>query len=125
MDATQKPRALIVEDEIMVAMHIEDLLTELGCEVVLLATSLDQALFSASEAEIDFAVLDINLGGRASFPVAAVLRERGIPFLFASGYGSKGVEDGYKDEIRVQKPFRERDLAEAIARLGPARGATS
>ena len=116
----ERRRALVVEDEIMVAMHIEDLLIDLGVDVVLLATEFEQAIFSATQAEIDFAVLDINLGGHASFPVAAILRGRGIPFLFASGYGSKGVIEDYKDEIRLQKPFRERDLARALARLGPA-----
>ncbi len=112
-------RALIVEDEVMVAMYVEDLLTELGYEVAALATSLDQALPLAREGEFDFAVLDINLAGPVSFPVADVLRERGIPFLFASGYSSKGLNDEYRNAIRIQKPFLSRDLAHAIARIGP------
>jgi CheY-like chemotaxis protein len=111
-------RALIVEDEIMVAMYVEDLLTELGYEVAGLATGLDQALPLAREGEFDFAVLDINLAGKTSFPVADVLRERGIPFLFASGYSSKGLNDEYRNAIRIQKPFLSRDLAHAIARIG-------
>ncbi len=110
-------RALVVEDEIMVAMYVEDLLTELGFEVAGLATGLEQALPLAREGAFDFAVLDINLAGQLSFPVADVLRERGIPFLFASGYGSKGVSDAYRDAIRIQKPFISRDLADAIARI--------
>jgi DNA-binding response OmpR family regulator len=110
-------RALVVEDEIMVAMYVEDLLTELGFEVAGLATGLDQALPLAREGCFDFAVLDINLAGQSSFPVADVLRARGIPFLFASGYSSKGLSDGYRDAIRIQKPFLSRDLAEAIARI--------
>jgi hypothetical protein len=52
-----------------------------------------------------------------SFPIADVLRERGIPFLFASGYGSKGVSEDYKDAIRIQKPFVSRDLAHAITKI--------
>ncbi len=110
-------RALVVEDEIMVAMYVEDLLTELGFEVAGLATGLDQALPLAREGEFDFAVLDINLAGQVSFPIADVLRERGIPFLFASGYGSKGVTEGYRDAIRIQKPFLSRDLAQAISKI--------
>ncbi len=110
-------RALVVEDEIMVAMYVEDLLTELGFEVAGLATAFEQALPLAREGEFDFAVLDINLAGQVSFPIADVLRERGIPFLFASGYGSKGVSEDYKDAIRIQKPFASRDLAHAIARI--------
>ena len=110
-------RALVVEDEIMVAMYVEDLLTDLGYEVAALATGLDQALPLAREGMFDFAVLDINLAGRLSFPIAEVLRERGIPFLFASGYGSKGVSDEFRNAIRIQKPFRSRDLAQAIAQI--------
>ena len=108
---------LVVEDEVMVAMYVEDLLGELGYDSVVVATGLDQALSLAHEAAFDFAVLDINLNGRLSFPVADVLRARGIPFLFASGYGSKGVNDNYRDAVRIQKPFRSHDLARAIDRL--------
>ncbi len=110
-------RALVVEDEVMVAMYVEDLLTELGFEVIGIATGLDQAIPLAREAEFDFAVLDINLAGEMSFPVADVLRERGIPFLFASGYGSKGLIDDYSTATRIQKPFRSGDLAQAIERI--------
>ena len=116
---TEEPlrRALVVEDEGMVAMYVEELLSELGYDTVAVATGLDQALAMAREETFDFAVLDINLDGRLSFPVADVLRARGIPFLFASGYGSRGVNDNYKDAVRIQKPFRSRDLAQAIDRL--------
>ncbi len=115
----QLRRVLVVEDEVMVAMYVEDLLTELGFEVVAMATGLDQALPLARGAEFDFAVLDINLAGEASFPVADVLRERGIPFLFASGYGSKGLIEAYRTATRIQKPFLSQDLARAIERMVP------
>jgi CheY-like chemotaxis protein len=115
-------RALVVEDEILVAMYVEDLLTDLGFEVVAVATELEQALPLARDKAFDVAVLDINLNGKLSFPVAEVLRERRIPFLFASGYGSRGLIEAYKDAVRIQKPFRSRDLALAIERAtGPAR----
>ena len=110
-------RALVVEDEMMVAMYVEDLLTDLGYEVAGVATNLDQALPLAREGAFDFAVLDINLAGQLSFPAADVLRQRGIPFLFASGYGSKGLIEDYRTAIRIQKPFRSQDLARAISRL--------
>lgn len=116
-EAAELKRALVVEDEVMVAMYVEDLLTELGFEVAGFATGLEQALPLAREGVFDFAVLDINLAGQLSFPIADVLRERGIPFLFASGYGSKGVSEAYRDAIRIQKPFVGRDLADAIARI--------
>jgi CheY-like chemotaxis protein len=117
MTAPERRRALVVEDEVMVAMYMEELLSELGYDTVGVATGLDQALALAREATFDFAVLDINLDGRLSFPVADVLCERGIPFLFASGYGSRGLNDNYRDAVRIRKPFRSRDLAEAIGRL--------
>jgi DNA-binding response OmpR family regulator len=113
-------RALVVEDEILVAMYVEELLTELGYEVVAIATELEQALPVASAETLHVAVLDINLNGKLSFPVADVLRARGIPFLFASGYGSKGLADGYKGAVHIQKPFRIQDLAAAMALAGAA-----
>ena len=110
-------RALVVEDEIMVAMYVEDLLTDLGYEVAGMATALDEALCLARDGEFDFAVLDINLAGQLSFPIADELRRRGIPFLFASGYGSKVRSDAHAEAVRIQKPFIGRDLARAIARI--------
>src|SRR5215207_5695703 len=101
----------------MVAMYVEHLLTDLGYEVAAIATGFDQALPLARDGSFDFAVLDINLAGRLSFPLADVLWERGIPFLFASGYGSKGVSDDYRNAVRLQKPFASRDLAQAISNL--------
>jgi len=115
--STKLCRALVVEDEVMVAMYVEELLADLGYDTVAVATGLDQALSLARDGTFDFAVLDINLNGCLSFPVADLLRARGIPFLFASGYGSRGVNDNYKDAVRIQKPFRRRDLAQAIDRL--------
>jgi DNA-binding response OmpR family regulator len=122
-EGTDRPRrALVVEDEILVAMYVEDLLTDLGFDVVAVATELEQALPLARDKAFEVAVLDINLNGKLSFPVAEVLRERRIPFLFASGYGSRGLIEAYKDAVRIQKPFRSRDLALAIERAtGPAR----
>ena len=113
-------RALVVEDEIMVAMYVEDLLTELGYEVAGIATNLDQALPLVQKGDFDFAVLDINLAGQVSFPAAEVLKQRGIPFLFASGYGSRGVGEDFRTAVRIQKPFRGGDLAQAIAKIGAA-----
>jgi CheY-like chemotaxis protein len=113
-------RVLLVEDEVMVAMYIEDVLGDLGCRVVCAATNLDQALTLARARAVDFAVLDINLGGDMSFPVADVLRERKIPFLFVSGYSSAGLLDEYRNEVRLRKPFRVHELANAIERLRPA-----
>ena len=91
-------RVLIVEDEVLLAMYLEDLLTELGHEVVGQATRIDEAMELARESDIDFAFLDINVVGTKSFPIADILRQRGIPFAFATGYGAEGFVDGYRDQ---------------------------
>jgi CheY-like chemotaxis protein len=73
-------RALLVEDEVLVAMYVEDALSELGYAVTAVASNLAEALALAREDQFDFAVLDINLNGEKSFPVAELLRKRQIPF---------------------------------------------
>lgn len=112
-------RILIVEDEFLVALHLEDLLTAMGHQVVGPARRVTEALDLARASEIDFAVLDINLAGSRSFPVADVLRARGIPFVFATGYGTDGLIDGYRHETALRKPYAAGELADAIARAIP------
>ena len=73
-------RVLVVEDEMMVSMLIEDMLSDLGCTVVGPASRLDEAIELANRAELDCAVLDVNLGGQPIFPLADLLREKGAPF---------------------------------------------
>ncbi|THD64486.1 MAG: response regulator [Phenylobacterium sp.] len=100
-----------------IALLIEDMLTDLGHEVVGLAMRLPQALELASEASIDLAILDVNLDGRMSFPVADLLSARGVPFVFATGYGSAGIDEHYRGRAPVvRKPFRLQDLQAAIDR---------
>jgi hypothetical protein len=62
-------------------------------------------------------VLDLNLGGCPTFPVADALKARGVPYIFASGYGAAGLIDGYLDEPILQKPFRQADLEKALSGL--------
>ncbi|HEY0149376.1 MAG TPA: response regulator [Allosphingosinicella sp.] len=111
----ERLRVLIVEDEMLVAMNIEDMLLALGHEVAGLASRLSPALALAGEAEIDAAVLDVNLAGERSFPVADVLEGRGIPYLFATGYGLGGIEERYRGRVVLQKPFRLADLGAALS----------
>ena len=106
----------------LVAMNIEDMLLDLGHDVAGLASRLEPALSLAREADFDLAMLDVNLAGEQSFPVAQVLVERGIPFLFATGYGVKGIIEQYRAYPVLQKPFRTRDLAEALAGIAPPAG---
>ena len=110
-------RVLVVEDEMMVAMLIEDMLSDLGCVVIGPAARLDEALDLARAGEFDCAVLDVNVGGQPIFPVADLLRERGKPFAFATGYGDAGLRDADKGTSVLQKPFREGDLARVLGGL--------
>ncbi|MBC7283277.1 response regulator [Hoeflea sp.] len=119
MTGKTSKRILIVEDEVLLAMHLEDMLSELGHEVVGQATRIDEALELVRETDIDFAILDINVAGTQSFPVADILRQRGIPFTFATGYGVEGLMDGYRDCPVLQKPYAQEDLARSIAQGDP------
>jgi CheY-like chemotaxis protein len=110
-------KVLVVEDEALVSMLVEDMLGDLGCVVVGPAAELDEALKLASTADLDAALLDVNLGGRPIFPVADVLRARGIPFAFASGYGEAGLSEDYRGAPVLQKPFREADLRRILEGL--------
>ncbi|MFN4271357.1 MAG: response regulator [Aliihoeflea sp.] len=110
-------RVLIVEDEVLLAMHLEDLLNDLGHEVVGQATRIDLAMELARQGVIDFAILDINVAGAKSFPVADILLQRGIPFAFATGYGAEGLMDGYRDCPALQKPYAQGDLEQTIAQI--------
>ena len=110
-------RILLVEDEMLVAMNMEDMLLDLGHELAGVASRLAPALELAREAAFDAAILDVNLAGERSFPVAALLAGRGIPFLFATGYGIGGVDPEWRDRPVLQKPFRQNELAAAIAAL--------
>lgn len=111
-------RVLVVEDEVIVGMLVEDMLRELGFEVVALSTHLDQAVRLARGSDIDFAVLDLNLNGQLSYPVAHALRLRGLPFIFATGYGAKILVPPYNSTPTLQKPFHLDDLRRTLAEAG-------
>ena len=108
-------RVLIVEDEPLLAMNLEHMLTDVGHLVVATATRINKALPLAECSEIDPAILDINLAGSNTFQVAAILRKRGIPFIFTSGYGRDGLVDGYRGAYLLTKPFGPSELEHMIA----------
>jgi CheY-like chemotaxis protein len=116
-EADMRLRILVVEDEMTIALLIEDMLSELGHDVVDLAMRLPQAVELARKTEFDLAILDVNLDGRKSFPVADILLERGIPFAFATGYGAAGIEPAYAGRPVLTKPFLLDDLKATIDRL--------
>jgi DNA-binding response OmpR family regulator len=111
----RKHRILVVEDEAMISMLIEDMVVDCGAEIVGPVARFDDALALAREAEFGVAVLDLNLNGTLSYPVAEVIRERGIPVIFATGYGADGVLDRFSDCPTLQKPFSQQDFSEAVA----------
>ena len=107
-------RVLVVEDEMLVAMMLEEILLKLGCEVVGAAARVTQALAALDGEPVDLAVLDVNLGGEKVFPVAEALAGRGIPFLFSTGYGTSGLRDGLSSRTTLQKPVDEAVLEQMI-----------
>jgi CheY-like chemotaxis protein len=107
-------RVLVVEDELMIRMLLEGMLTDLGHTVAAEAGSIEEALVLAREAEFDVAVLDVNLNNQPITPVAEALLKRGVPFVFASGYGQRGVPEPYRQNPTLQKPFQVEALAQAI-----------
>ena len=117
-DRTAK-RILIVEDEFLVALYLEDVLTDMGHQVVGPCTRIQAAIALAREGNIDFAIIDINVAGTPSFPVADILRQRGIPFVFASGYGLEGLVDGYRNETTLKKFYNLDELRGALVRVLP------
>lgn len=116
-DTTAGLRVFVAEDEALVSMLVEDMLSDIGCTVIGPASNLDEALALAGDKTIgiDVALLDVNLAGKPVFPVADLLRDRGVPYIFASGYGEAGVSDDHRGAPVLQKPFRESDLARVLA----------
>ena len=107
--STGKPRVLIVEDEIIVALFLEDILAEFGYEVAGVVGHLDEAM--AREPDYGLAVLDVHLNGRPVFDFADTLAARGIAFVFATGYGERGIPERHRGRPVLQKPFQPlRDL---------------
>jgi len=107
-------KVFVVEDEAMIRMMVADMLDELGHTIAAEAGTLDQALQLAQSAEFDLAILDVNLNGKVITPVAELIRARGRPIIFATGYGSEGVPEEFRGLPALQKPFRLEVLAALI-----------
>ena len=112
--AKTRGRILIVEDELLVAMIAEEFLIERGWEIAATVGWLDEALALAGSIAIDAALIDVNLNGRASFPIAEVLEERGVAMVFATGYGAAGVPERWRGRPILQKPFQGDQLQRAL-----------
>ena len=95
---------LLVEDEFLLALHLEDLLQSRGGTVLGPFPKLDEAMRAALREDFDFAILDINLNGTMVYPLADDLLARGIPFLFLSGYSLSNLPERFRAVTRLNKP---------------------
>jgi len=107
-------RVLIVEDEALVALQLEDMLADFGCVIMGPASRVGQALDLLGQQTVDAAVLDLNVAGELVYPVADALQSRGLPYIFATGYGPAGLTVPYRSRPVLQKPFLQSDLAKAM-----------
>jgi CheY-like chemotaxis protein len=107
-------RIFVVEDEAMIRMMVVDMLEELGHTVAAEAGRLDKAIELAQSTDFDLGILDVNIDGKMITPVAELIKARGLPIIFATGYGAAGVPDEFKDRPALQKPFELKDLAVAL-----------
>jgi DNA-binding response OmpR family regulator len=111
----------IAEDEGLLLHILDDILTLAGAEIVGVASDFDGALAFAKKERIDVAVLDIDLAGRESFPVALALKRRGIPVVFASGSELPGLPIPFRTAPFIRKPYAYRDLIGALkTAIGPS-----
>jgi CheY-like chemotaxis protein len=119
----QGVRVLIVEDELIVAMALQEHLEDCGCRVIGPAPHISKALSLLELETPDMAVLDLNLDGEPSTCVAEVLAARSIPFVVVTGYGDRVLDDQVLQQApRIGKPFRTEDLVNALARMATAPG---
>jgi CheY-like chemotaxis protein len=107
-------RVLVVEDEGLVAMLLEDMLADLGHEVVAIAARMDRAAELVSTANVDIAILDMNLNGEHTAPLGSTLAARGVPFIFATGYGRESLPEPLRGATIIQKPFQQGTLDRAL-----------
>ena len=112
-----KLKVLIIEDESIVAMMIEDLIVDMGHEVVGIAGRLEQAQRLAEELAVDFAIVDVNLNGQHTYPVAETLKARGVPFVFATGYGNTERPERFAVVPTITKPYGMAELRQALEAL--------
>lgn len=111
-------RVLVLEDEALLSMMLEDTLVDLGCRVVGPFLHMEEAMdeLRRSRADIDFGILDVNIAGQRSFPLAQAMTEAGVPFVFVTGYDEQGVDEPWRAWPAVRKPFSGAELRHALSR---------
>ena len=111
------PRVLVVEDETSVAMLIEDMVSELAYEVAGVVPRLEDAMRLLDTESFDIALLDVHLNGKTVFAFAEELKERDIPFVFATAYGPGSIPKKFQDHMILRKPFGPVELRKALMQL--------
>ena len=109
-------RILVVEDEALIAIMVADMLAELGATVIGPAPTIAKGVALAEAETIDAALLDVNVRDERIDPVAEALRKRGIPMVFATGYGARALVDG-SAAATIDKPYTQQTLAKALAEI--------
>jgi|SRR5215471_2264335 len=107
-------RVFVIEDDSMVSMLLEELLSDIGCKVVGTAFRFDEALQKAKSLAFDLAILDVNLNGQHTVPIAEEFARCGIRFVFATGYGLPTLPDALRKVPTLQKPFHQEDLTRVL-----------
>ncbi len=118
MGMTPTPHSvLIAEDEGLVSLVIEDMVRDLGARVIDVFAATADALKAAASTHYDIAILDVILRDGSSTPVADLLDQRGIPFLFSSGAGYEAIDPRHHNRVLLSKPFEEAELKAEVLRL--------
>jgi CheY-like chemotaxis protein len=110
-------RILVVEDEALIAMLVEDALLDAGADVLGPAATVEEAIALFESGNPEAAVLDINLAGQASTPVADMLADHGVPFVVATGYGAAGLSERHRGVPVLAKPYDPQELVETLVRI--------
>jgi CheY-like chemotaxis protein len=110
-------RVLVVEDDYLISLLLDDMLTSAGCVVVGPLPRLTDAVEASAKVSCDAAVLDVNLGGERVYPVARILAERRVPFVFVTGYSGDALPREYAEQPRIAKPFKAAQLLGALSNL--------
>src|SRR5262249_761914 len=112
-------RVFVVEDEVMIRMLLEDMLADLGYGVAASVGGLAEAIALARDTDFDLGlgIVEVSLNGRAVYAVAGVLEQGGVPFVFSTGYGERGLPEPYRDRPTLQKPFQLENLDKALATI--------
>lgn len=122
-DGLKGLNVFVVEDEVAIALLLEDMLADFGCGIVGPAARVDVACDMARAHPIDVALLDVNVAGQTIAPVVEALAERAIPIVFSTGYGRSGLDERFRDAPVLEKPFTQADLQRkllaAVGRRAP------